>query len=209
MMLNTVFDDGLSDMVNNNRVVTEETAAALFQYFKTCPLFRWNDANNDCEDRANALCILLDNWSIPNYKAWVFSGYYLRRDLGSLINFWNYHVAASVPVMIADKLHHLVLDPATLSHLSTIEEWANNVTGTAHSYHLIKNGVYYIFAPPNITRDNWHKRDRRNYKWTIQGLSGINGVSRSGKAQLVFNKSRIQTTEKNFKTLLHNKPEFF
>ncbi len=71
----------------------------IFDFFKQHPLFHWNDANNDCEDRANAICILLSKWGIPNYKGWVFGGAYLKREEGSLVNFWNYHVAAALPIL--------------------------------------------------------------------------------------------------------------
>jgi hypothetical protein len=207
MPANSLFDESLSDWVNSDVVVTAATAESLFAYFWQSPLFRWQDANNDCEDRANAACMLLDQWRVPNYKAWVFGGQYLRRGYGNLINFWNYHVATCLPVMVDHRLQFLVLDPATLSAPATIEQWAEGVTGTAFSYHLVKRGDYYIFPSGDIQRDNWHRRDRRNYKWTIQGLSGINGVSRTGKAQVMFHKARIQKVEREFRKLWIVRPE--
>ncbi|HZF64605.1 MAG TPA: protein-glutamine glutaminase family protein, partial [Chitinophagaceae bacterium] len=175
-------------------------------YFATNPLFRWKDANNDCEDRANAISILLDNWNIPNFKGWVFSGFYLRKGTGSLINLWNYHVAALLAVRDGAEKSFYIIDPATSANLLKLEEWANAVTDQPFSYYFIKASEYYIFPSGKIDRDNWHKRDRRNYKWTIQGLSGINGVSKTGKAQLCFNKKRIKRTEQRFKELMVNKP---
>lgn len=203
-----LFSELLSDTVLPVQTVTPERAANLFQFFRDCPLFRWQDTNNDCEDRANALCILLDHWQIPNCKAWVFSGYFLGRDLGSLVNFWNYHVATALPVLADGILEYWVIDPATGTAPVPATEWAAKITSYPHSYFAIKDGRYYIFPPPPVLRDNWYKRNRQNYKWTIQGLSGINGVSRTGKAQLIFNKARIRATENAFKKLLHQGPGF-
>src|SRR5690349_11477726 len=92
------YEPNLSDEIITNHAVTKDEANSIFQFFKNSSLFRWQDANNDCEDRANAICILLDHWKIPNYKGWVFSGSFLKNNGGGLTNLWNYHVAASLPV---------------------------------------------------------------------------------------------------------------
>ena len=42
----------------------------------------------------------------------------------------------------------------------------------------------------------------------MQGLSGINGVSSKGKAQLSFNKKKVLKTERLFKELKKLKPAF-
>jgi hypothetical protein len=201
----TIFNKNLSDPVPNTKFVSKQAADQLFRFFKQCPLFRWQDANNDCEDRANAACILLEKWNIPNCKAWVFGGTFLKKGAGSLVNCWNYHVAATIPVKEENGLNFFVLDPAMLNDMDTIENWANQVTGIAYSYHLVKYGSYYIFNHAAIEKDNWHERDKQNYKWTIQGLSGINGVSQKGKAQLVFNKFRIKRTDQAFQQILKEK----
>jgi hypothetical protein len=203
---NTIFEKDLSDPIPDMEFVSMQVADQLFQFFRECPLFRWQDANNDCEDRANAICMLLEKWNIPHYKAWVFGGTFLKKEVGSLINYWNFHVAATLPVQHDHVLTYYILDPAILNNIDTIENWAHRVTDFAYSYHLVKYGCYYIFNSSGIKNDNWHKRDKQNYKWTIQGLSGINGVSQIGKAQLVFNKSRIRRTDQTFQQLLKKKP---
>jgi hypothetical protein len=205
----TIFDKDLSDPIHNMEFVPMQAAEQLFRFFRQCPLFRWQDANNDCEDRANAVCILLEQWGVPSYKAWVFGGDFLKKEAGSLVNYWNYHVAASIPVKDENGLSFFALDPAMLYDLDTIENWANQVTGIAYSYHLVKCGYYYIFNPADFGIDRWHKRNKQNYKWTIQGLSGINGVSQKGKAELVFRKSKINKTDQAFKLLLKEKPPLF
>jgi hypothetical protein len=205
---NTIYNILLSDGVPQDISVTKEKTKSLFNFFKEHPLFRWSDANNDCEDRANAICILLDKWGLPNYKGWVFGSNYLTKEGGWLINNWKYHVAAMVPVQDSDGLNFYVIDPAMLQTPLTILEWATNITDVPFSHYLIKWNHYYIFSEGKIERDNWHKQDRQNYQWTIQGLAGINGVDKKGKSEITFNKNRIKNTEKRFKELLMTKPSF-
>ena len=205
---NTIYNIVLSDIVPGDISISKEAAENLFSFFKQSTLFRWQDANNDCEDRANAICLILDEWKVPNYKGWVFSGNFLVRSEGSLINNWKYHVAAIVPVQEGEMLNFYVIDPATLQQVDTILNWASNITDIPFCHYLIKWNYYYIFPEQKIRKDNWHKRNRQNYKWTIQGLSGINGVSKIGKAQISFNKNKIKKTETAFKQLLKNKPGF-
>ena len=197
----TLFHSALSDEIDTSRTLTPKEAEKVFNFFKNCTLFRWQDANNDCEDRANAICILLDHWKIPNYKGWVFSGYFLRRENGSLTNNWNYHVASLLPVKENEQMKYYIIDPATSAELLTLEEWASAVTHTPFSYHFIKHGNQYIFPPKKIEKNNWYKRDKRNLRWTIQGVSGINGVSSVGKAQLCFKKNKVKLTEQRFNEL--------
>lgn len=203
----TIFDEQLSDEVNPDIYITKDEANQLFDYFKNCTIFKWNDANNDCEDRANAVSIVLDEWEVPNYKGWVFSGYIFNKE-GFLKNLWRYHVAPLVPVKENDQMNFYVIDPATSKDMVTIQEWAASVTDKPNSYYLIKSSDCYIFNEKKILKDNWYKRNRQNYKWTVQGLSGINGVSTVGKAQLCFNKNRINNTEYQFKVLKRSRPSF-
>jgi hypothetical protein len=206
--MNTLFENTLADDLNFPSYVTRDAADNLFRFFKECKLFRWYDANNDCEDRANAICILLDQWKVPNVKGWVFGGFYLGKDPGSLTNNWVYHVAAALPVLINQTVIYYIIDPATLSEPVPIDQWASNITDYPYSYYFQKDGSYYIFPAGQINRDNWFRRNRQNFKWTVQGLSGINGVTKSGKAQICFNKSRIKRTEDAFKKLLNSPPSF-
>lgn len=198
--MKTIYEAFLSDVAINSTTISKEAAEKLFNYFKENRLFRWSDANNDCEDRANAICILLDEWHIPNFKAWVFAGAYLKNQQGSLVNFWNYHVAALLPVNENGTIVFYVIDPAISRQPEHIATWADKVTDQACSYYLIKDGEYYIFPNGKIYKDNWFRRNRRNYNWTIQGLAGINGVSKTGQAALVFNKKKLRNVQKQFRT---------
>ncbi|HWH62722.1 MAG TPA: protein-glutamine glutaminase family protein [Ginsengibacter sp.] len=207
MILKTLYDHSLSDIAETDKAITKQEAEKFFIFFKNCKPFRWTDANNNCEDRANAVCILLDKWNIQNGKGWAFSGYVFKK-IGYLKNLWKYHVAALLPVKEEGKINYYIIDPATSDKLVTIADWAANITDNPHSYYLIKNGNYYIFNAKKIEKNNWYKRNKRNYNWTMQGLNGINGVSGKGKAQLAFNKNRVVKTKKIFEELKNLQPVF-
>ncbi len=201
-----LFEAALSSEINWEKAISKAEANHVFQYFQQSRLFRWADAKNDCEDRAHAICLLLDSWGIPNYKGWVFSGAYLKRTSGSLINLWNYHVAAALPVKEGENAFVYIIDPSTFQRLATLYAWADAITGDECSYYLVRENEDYIFNESQIKADNWYKKNRQNYKWTMQGLAGVNGVTLKGKAQLVFKKKKIAETEKAFKASLNRKP---
>jgi hypothetical protein len=188
----------MEDELSHKHIATKEEAQRLFNFFRDSRLLDWKHANNDCEDRANAICILLDAWGLPNSKGWVFSGDFLKKGTGRLQNLWNYHVAAAIPVQEKSGIHYYIIDPATLSQVETIETWSENITDNAFSYHLIKNSHYYIFNGESIRKENWHKRDKQNFKWTIQGLAGINGMAPKAKAMLCFCKHIIEKKRQEF-----------
>ena len=205
MIIKTFYNQALSDKIETDTTIAKDEAEKLFTFFKGCLTFRWSDANNNCEARANAICILLDEWKIQNGKGWVFSGYVFKKT-GYLKNLWKYHVAALLPVREGATTNYYIIDPATQDKLIIIADWAADITDNPHSYYLIKKGQYYNFNPGRIEKENWYSRNRRNYNWTIQGLSGINGVSGKGKAQLAFNKKKVAKTEWLFKELKKVKP---
>jgi len=197
----TILHAGLADTIDPQTTLSMETAKQVFDYFRDSRLFKWTGSHNDCEDRANAVCILLDSWGIPNHKGWVFSGSFLGHQCGYLRNYWKYHVAAAVPVQSAEGRGFLMIDPATTNAPVSLEAWALNVTEWGASYHFIKDGTVYIYNARGIEKNNWHHRDRRNFNWTVQGLSGINGASVVGRAQLAFHKKRIARIERVFRKL--------
>ena len=202
----TLFEYRLSDITDSAKTVSKQQAETIMQFFAEQPLFNWNRSNNGCEARADAVSVLLDHWRIPHYKAWVFSGKYLKNHLGGLKQNWNYHVAVLLQVDEAGELIQYIIDPATSSQLQTFYNWSSGITDFAHSYQVIKEPHWYIFAGEKITAHNWHNRNRQNRKWMIQGLAGINGLNAKGKAALVFNKPRIIKTALAFEKLKQESP---
>lgn len=202
----TLFEYQLSDMTDSSKTVSKTQAEAIMQFFAAQPLFTWSKSNNGCEARADAVCVLLQHWGIPHYKAWVFSGKYLKNHIGGLKQNWNYHVAALLQVMEAGELVLYIIDPATSPELQTLYNWSAGITDYAHSYQLIKEPHLYIFSGKKITAHNWNSRNRQNRKWMMQGLAGINGLAAKGKAALVFNKRRIKRTALAFEKLKQQQP---
>jgi hypothetical protein len=198
----TLLEFRLTDPVDPQNYVSKSLAGTVQDYFRNHPLFPWDQSHNGCEARADAVCLLLEKWGIPNYKAWVFSGRYLKKHVGELKKNWKYHVAALLPVMEEEELQYYVIDPSTSAGLQTLYDWAANVTDYAHSYHFVKESHWYIFHDKQIRADNWHGRNRRNRKWMVQGLANVNGLNAKGKAALTFNKGRIKNTASAFNRLL-------
>lgn len=202
----TLFEYRLSDVTDVSKTVPKELAEKLMAFFTAHPLLNWKNSHNGCEARADAVCVLLQEWDIPNYKAWVFSGQYLKKHFGALKKNWNYHVAPMLQVIENGRLIYYVIDPATSASLQTFYNWADNLTQYPHSYHLVKEPHWYIFSAKKVTANNWNSRDRQNRKWMIQGLAGVNGLSPKGRAALVFNKSRIKRTLLAFEQLKRQAP---
>lgn len=197
----TLFDYALADKIDCSLTVSKSQAEFLMQYFLHSALFNWADNNNGCEARADAVCLLLQNWEVPHYKGWVFGGQFLKNHFGGLKQNWKYHVAALLPVKENEQVNFYMIDPATSMHLQTLDNWAAGITAYAHSYHIIKDAEWYIFSDKKITKDNWNKRNRQNRKWMIQGLAGVNSLEPIGKAALVFNKNRLKNKERQFQKL--------
>ncbi len=194
----SLFEFRLSEPFDQAKSISKADAQRLIEYFQAHPLFSWDQSHNGCEARADAVCLLLESWDIPNYKAWVFSGKFLKKHVGELKQNWKYHVAAMVPVFENGTVLPYVIDPSSSPELQTLYDWAANVTAYAHSYHFIKAADWYIFHNNKIDTDNWYRRNRRNRRWMIQGLANINGLSPLGKAAITFNKGRIKNMETRF-----------
>ena len=202
----TLFDSHLSDVSFPLTVVSKKQAEQLFIFFKQHPLFHWENANNGCEGRADAVCVLLNQWDIPNYKGWVFSGAFFKKHVGELKQNWKYHVAPVIAVKEDGQITQYVIDPATASSLKPIDEWAAAITKLPHSYYFIRQPQWYIFPAKNIHSSEWNNRNRQNRKWMIQCLAGINSMTATGRAGLCFNKVRLKNAEVAFEKLKKEKP---
>ncbi len=202
----TLFDAVLSDIVFPHDTISKKQAEQLFLFFKQHKLFNWKNSHNGCEGKADAVCILLDEWNIPNYKAWVFGGAYLKDHIGGLKQNWNYHVAAVIPVQEDGKIAYYVIDPSTADSLQLMEEWATAITQLPHSYHCIRQSHWYIFPIKKISTTKWNTRNKQNRKWMIHCLKDINGLTGTGKARLSFNKASIQKIVLAFEHIKKEKP---
>jgi hypothetical protein len=189
-----LFEANLSDISTPGYTISKKQADQLFNFFKHHSLFNWKNANNGCEGRADAVCVLLDEWGIPNYKGWIFSGTFLKKHVGELKHNWKYHVAAVLPVKQDEQILYYVLDPSTANSLQLIDEWAAAITQLPHSYYFIRLAHWYIFPGKKISTSKWNTRNKQNRKWMIQCLAGVNGLTATGKARLCFKKTLLRNT---------------
>lgn len=170
--------DLLEDAIPDKPCITMAIADSLFDFFKNESLFIWTDHNN-CEDRANAICLLLDKWKVPNCKGWVIEGSILNQpDKGLLKDGWGHHITAVVPVCVDGITKFYVIDPATQKAPVLLEVWAESVSLKPYCYFFKKLGdnvdVIYKLGD-KMTKSSWDKRNPNNYKHTLQGLAGYNG----------------------------------
>jgi hypothetical protein len=158
----------------------------------------------------------LDTWQIPNYKVWVFSGDYLKKDDGLLTDKygirWKYHVSACIPVKIDNQIKMLVLDPATTDEIKDIAYWADNATDKQFGYYFLTPANKYIWGGKGkkMSQKSFVDRNSFNYELTIQGLAGFNSLNREDKREMgtQAGKDRIKKTENDFNSLKTNKPVF-
>ena len=207
VLVNTLYDFQLADDFAADMAVTPEVALALNRFFQTQHIFNWHHTHNFCEARAEAMSLLLTAWNIPHAKSWVFGAAFLYPGyVGGLKYNWNYHVAVALPVLQNGQREFWVIDPSTQANTQTVYQWADAVTLFPHSYHFVKLAQHYIFPTGKILRHNWHQRNFQNYEWVIQGLAGINGLTQSGKAALIFHKALLRKTRQHFKAVFLKNP---
>lgn len=201
----TLFDGLLSDADIAAQPIDYITAQKIFDSLQQQTIFNWGSTHNFCEARAEAASLILTATGIAHAKAWVFGAGFLRKNyVGGLINNWNYHVAIAIYVSNDATDQWYVLDPSIANQPLLLNDWASSVTQYPHSYHCIKKSSYYIFPSGNIVKDKWHHRNPQNFKWVIQCLAGINGLTNTGKAQLVFRKKKIADTKNQFMLCLQS-----
>lgn len=213
-----VHETSLEDVIPSNSCIPMNIADSIFGYFKTNSLFIWNDENN-CEDRANAICILLDRWHVPNCKGWVLSGRLLGRDNGSFKPVkilhgsstdsitWSHHITAAIPICVNNQSIFFVIDPATQAGPLAMADWANSVMCTPSGYYFLKLGNDVdVNYKQTIKKESWWTRSDLNYKYTMEGLCGYNGASHIGRKEIRRNQEKIQQTTLQFEQLA--KPSF-
>lgn len=201
--------------ISDSIFTAKRKAESYFDFFSNSDAFKWKeDLKNNCEDRANAVSILLDKWGIPNYKVWIFNGSFLNKGKSKLCGncpnsiCWGFHVATIIPYKEDNKIKHVVIDPATLNSPNDILFWAKNITCSETNYYLITDGNKYIWSKrgSEFSKGSFWVRNEKNFKLTMQGLAGINGKSIGGKVSLLFGKRKVKETKKKFSYLLENNP---
>lgn len=201
----SLYDYFLGDSIADIEPLPPNRATQIFDWLAAQPIFAWHRQHNFCEARAEAASLLLEHAGIKHAKCWVFGAAFLRNGyVGGLLNNWNYHVAVVVPVIEEEKegIDWWILDPSTADKPVLMVEWAEAATAYAHSYHCIRHSYYFIFPDGKPYKKEWHKRNLRNYRWTIQGLAGIYSRNSIGRAKLAFCKKALSSYRQSLNKLI-------
>jgi hypothetical protein len=171
--------------------------------------FDWKDRSNNCEDRANAACILLDEWGISNAKAWCFAGKSAGYKNGKgKLKGWSYHVGALVIVEHEGQIDTMVIDPLTSpTELLTIRKWADTISfNQGNLYFTTGNNRYQQNAV--ALKTTW-KDSKDYYDATIKGLTRYNDYNnRQKRKTLDYLMERIVRVTKEFYKLYYNPPAY-
>ena len=173
---NAIHYKKLFDTIEINPIC-QNKADTIFKIFTESPCFDWSDRKNNCEDRANAIALILDKWKISNGKIWLFGGKNAKYgDKKGTLKGWSYHVASCIFTSKNNKIDTLIIDPLTNSNkLLTIKEWTNLITKSpTNIYFLTRNDKY---QQENISLNPKWKYSRDYFETTIEGLTGYNNYS--------------------------------
>lgn len=157
--------------------ICKHKADTLFDIIRSSKAFDWSDKNNNCEDRANAVSLILDSWNIPNGKAWIFQGStFDKTKFKGNLGGYTYHVATCILVSNANSVDTFIIDPLmNSSKLLAIKEWAELIAVSPVNVYFITSNRYYQQSKVCPT-PNWKMRDEY-FDDTIDGLTRYNNFS--------------------------------
>ncbi len=197
----------LNDDVSYNPI-TKNIADSLNLTLITSSAFDWTDKRNNCEDRANAISILLSKWGISNAKAWCFAGKNAKyKGSKGTLKGWSYHVAACVFVKSGSSIDTLVIDPLTSMTLLRIDDWAESISNSPKNIFFITTNDKY--QQKNISLNPEWKLSADNYERTIKGLTRYNDFSsRQKRKTRKYYENRIVEVTQSFFKLYYCEPNY-
>ena len=156
--------------------VSPERANILNKVFINSNAFDWTDAKNNCEDRANAICLILDQWGIDNCKAWIYRGKKVKYgNKKGTLSAWNYHVAACILVRNKNIVDSIIIDPLISKQLINVNTWAEIISvKPTNIYFLTTNKKYQHHK---LSLDPKWKMAENNFEKTIEGLTRYSGAT--------------------------------
>ncbi|MDG1332463.1 MAG: protein-glutamine glutaminase family protein [Crocinitomicaceae bacterium] len=201
------FNAPLNEVVDLSPICLE-LAEKLNQTLIDAKCFDWTNRSNNCEDRANAACLLLDAWGISNAKAWCFAGKNANYLNGKgTLKGWSYHVAAFVLVENEGEIDSLVFDPLTSTTLMTIKEWSNEISATSGNLYFTTTNKRYQQNKVAMTT-TWKSSDD-SFDRTLKGLTRYNDYSSRRKRKTRhFLDARIISVTQAFFELLYIHPKY-
>ena len=170
--------------------------------------FDWTDTKNNCEDRANAVSLILSKWGIANAKAWVFNGKQTRYSKTGLLKGWGYHVGCCVLVKINNANDTIIIDPLTSRSALTIQQWADTISKSSTNLYFITESNKYQQDSISLN-PTWKICDTAIIKRTIEGLTRYNDFSLWQRfITKHYLTKRIEYVTREFNFLLANKPAY-
>ncbi len=168
--------DSISEELNPVPVCFNQ-AEKLFEIFQNSPAFDWTDRDNNCEDRANAVTLILDKWNVSNGKIWIFAGKNASYgDKTGTLDGWSYHVAACIFVGNEDDYDTLIIDPVSNPNkLLSIDEWVEATSVKSTNIYFFTNNDKYQQNAVKL-RPTW-KYSKDYFDATIKGLTRYNAYS--------------------------------
>ncbi|MFK7784865.1 MAG: protein-glutamine glutaminase family protein [Crocinitomicaceae bacterium] len=157
--------------------ICKKQAEKVFDIFLNSGAFDWTDRANNCEDRANAVTLILDKWSISNGKIWIFDGENAAYgDKKGSLDGWSYHVAACIFVGDEEDYDTLIIDPiSNANKLITIDEWVEATTTIPMNiYFFTKNDKY---QQNRVQLNPTWKYSKDYFDATVKGLTRYNSYS--------------------------------
>lgn len=144
------------------KTITLKEASSIFDFLKHKSQIEFNYPQGNCDDRAHAMCLLLDSLKISNFKIWNFAPSkttLLTHDLLKVKdknNFdpdgtiaWGYHVAPAIWVTNPKGgKDTIVLDPSLFNTPVKYSTWLN-VQGSKASLYTFLDNEWYLFYTLN------------------------------------------------------------
>ncbi|NVK64249.1 MAG: hypothetical protein HWE22_06660 [Flavobacteriales bacterium] len=168
--------DTISEEMNPTPIC-ENQAKKVFDIFLNSPAFDWTDRDNNCEDRANAVTLILDKWNVSNGKIWIFSGKSASYgDKRGMLDGWSYHVAACIFVGNEDDYDTLIIDPVSSPYkLLSIHDWVEITTVNPTNIYFFTGNDKYQQNRVELY-PTW-KNSKDYFNATIEGLTRYNSYS--------------------------------
>ncbi len=189
--------------------ICQEKLDSIFQALKKSAAFDWTDEKNNCEDRANAVSLILDSWEIPNGKSWMFSGQTFDENVfNGTLGGYSYHVAGTILIRNAEGgCDTMIIDPLMNNQKALpLQEWVHALTRTQGNVYVLTRNDHY--QQTEVSAHLIWKPRAQYFQQTLEGLTRYNDYS--WKTRLMtkkYLKRRLSTVTTAFNLLLNHIPD--
>ncbi len=183
--------------------ICKEKLDSIFRVLKNSKAFDWTDEDNNCEDRANAISLILDSWGIPNGKSWMFSGQTFDENVfKGTLGGYSYHVASTVLVKNNDRgCDTIIIDPLMdTQKVMPVQQWIHALTRTPGNVYVLTGNDHY--QQNEVSAHLIWKPRAQYFQQTLEGLTRYNDYNWWTRAKTKkYLKSRLGTVTATFNLL--------